>query len=177
MSSCRLVVSSLFDVHSQKHVLVSPSSAVAFSNAFCSSSITFDPLRAIPIMSIARFTTQEDIMNPELLSQHRSTLVAALSLGDMPEEIIQEIAAFLLDDGYHPARPEGGMRNTAFDANPFEVFRTRQGRNVLALSNCSKGMRSLLFARNLLKGLIIHPCKRDLDVINGWPEETRACVR
>jgi hypothetical protein len=105
-----------------------------------------------------------------------------LSLDDMPEEIVLEIADILLDDGYPPSKRAMGFRKLGYhctedEADPFVVFHTRQGRNVLALSECCRWLRSIIFARNLLKGLTIRPCDRDLSVIIGWKEETRAWVK
>jgi hypothetical protein len=121
-------------------------------------------------MSVADPSSQGDVLNAEHDHQRQSTTPAPLSLMDMPVEIIQEIADFLLCK-------LGNISGTDLDTFPYTLLQRPEGRDVLALASCSRRMRSILLARRLLAYIAIHPCERDLDIINGWDESTLAHVQ
>jgi hypothetical protein len=99
-----------------------------------------------------------------------------ITFNDLPGEILQEIAEFILcrdkrDGEDHELYWDTAIRNYLF------VGESHQGKDVISLSASCKRLRSVLFAHNLLRDLKVYPCTRDVAIIKQLSAEDRNCVQ
>jgi hypothetical protein len=101
-----------------------------------------------------------------------------IGMGDLPEEILHEIAAYLLHPDQYTIPQDPllwpGMQRAV---DRYAVCKTPQGRDVMALSSTCKWMRQALLGRWLLENVRVKVCEKDLSILEGLTEETRDCVR
>jgi hypothetical protein len=102
------------------------------------------------------------------------TASTPIGLSNLPTEILQEIASFILSA--HP--PSEDARDYYSGLRVVERSKVDNGRrDLIAMSTCSKWMRQNLFAYNVLRDLVIKPCQRDVAMIKSLSVENRNCVR
>jgi hypothetical protein len=99
-----------------------------------------------------------------------------IGLDDLPEEILHEIAAYLLHPDQYP---------TSTQPKPFEhtcIIRRNspQGKDLTSLSSCCRWMRHALFGRwvmGMMGSLSVEICEHDLEMVESLAKETRDCVK
>jgi hypothetical protein len=101
-----------------------------------------------------------------------------IGLDDLPEEILLEIAAYLIHPDQYPSVQDPKLVPGMIRAeDPFARCKSPQGKDVMALSSCCKWMRKALFGKWLLQCLSISLCEEDLVMVEGLMKETRECVK
>jgi hypothetical protein len=96
-----------------------------------------------------------------------------ITLTDLPEDILQEIAGLLLNGDFSSAVYSRHCEVTEYEA----YERDPRRKDMMAFTSCCKGLRTVLFGRWFLSRLVVQLTETELKQVEKFSLELRQYVR